>query len=65
MELLEDVNHSAMEELAAHLDLQPVRTTVIDSLYSVSRHVKVGWIFTDLEPDGRGGKVAYKRSIVC
>lgn len=26
--------------------------------------MKVGWIFTDLEPDGRNGKVAYKRSIV-
>jgi nuclear protein localization family protein 4 len=46
VELLEDINHSAMEELAAHLGLQPV-----------------GWIFTDLEPDGRGGEVAYKRSI--
>ena len=26
--------------------------------------VQVGWIFTDLEPEGKEGKVVYKRSIV-
>lgn len=27
-------------------------------------HAQVGWIFTDLEPEGKDGKVAYKRSVV-
>ncbi|CAI8045492.1 Nuclear protein localization protein 4 homolog [Geodia barretti] len=33
---------------------------VVSAIYEPPQ---VGWIFTDLEPDGRGGKVAYKRSI--
>lgn len=32
-------------------------------MWSFGNWIKVGWIFTDLEPQGNG-KVAYKRSIV-
>lgn len=53
-----------MQELATHLGLQQVSfaTGLNNSMMGLC--VQVGWIFTDLEPEGRNGKVAYKRSIV-
>lgn len=67
VELPEDPQQEAMEELAGHLGLTMVGQGQV-LVHISARHavplMQIGWIFTDLEPEGMKGKVAYKRSIV-